>query len=300
MKRIILVGVCIIAIISSILLSRKSPVKEIYDIEDDFKIEAKEMSYCSNEPFEYDSREDRTIYLMCMNEIELEDSKRRVTLYDYLDQKDNTLNDTIDKITSKLKVTDRGQNSLWTIYKDIDKNISDGSLFVTKCNNEDNRDIYFSMEPMTNETVTSLGICEAKKEEEKPELSLTVTYKEACEEKPVLYLEKDGQKVYTKCLNSIDVLKKGNEALELDRFMKEDTSNLDMILKHMELVNTLKDGGTKIYRTDESSKISNEAITVIKCHRIKDDNLYNEDIIIGDGNLEYVEDFCRDEETTQE
>ncbi len=301
MKRIILVGVCILAIIASILLSKFNQKTENYEIGEDFKINMKEMSYCSNEIFEYDERDGETIYLLCLSEIKIEDSKREVTFYDYLDQKNNSLEDTIEKITSKLKAVESNADGLWTLYMDTDKNISDGSLSLIKCNGEDNKDIYFSKENLNTTTIESLGLCQNKQViEEKPELYLNISAKKDCTEDPAIYLEKDGKKVFTSCIDSIDVEEKDNPSKTLNNYLNEDILRLDNILEHLELSSSLNDGGTNIYKSKDQNEFSNIGMTIVKCHRMQADGNFNDDIYIGPMDLEYREDFCVDKEILPE
>ncbi len=57
--------------------------------------------------------------------------------------------------------------------------------------------------------------------------------------------------------------------------------SINNLTNSMKLVDTYKDGGTKLYK--------NDSIALIKCNTIDG----NKDIYIGDINLEYEESFCK-------
>ena len=53
----------------------------------------------------------------------------------------------------------------------------------------------------------------------------------------------------------------------------------------MKLIETYKDGGSKIFQK--------ENIKIIVCHSLISENNYNEDIIIGNENLQMENSFCK-------
>ena len=82
------------------------------------------------------------------------------------------------------------------------------------------------------------------------------------------------------CLDDIKL----NDVTLKDYFSKTyQTFNdsINSLINNMELIDTYKDGGTKLYK--------NDTISIIKCNTIDG----NKDIYIGDINLEYQENYCK-------
>lgn len=101
-----------------------------------------------------------------------------------------------------------------------------------------------------------------------------------CDNKVIEYYQYEGQKVYLVCLDEIKL----DDATLKDYFSKTyQTFNdsINNLINSMNLIDTYKDGGTKLYRSD--------TISLLKCNTIEG----NKDIYIGDTNLEYEESFCK-------
>ena len=89
------------------------------------------------------------------------------------------------------------------------------------------------------------------------------------------YYTSDERTIYLACYEDIN-LTKGNEKISLSEYLTKNsldtfTSKLDNETKST----TLKDGGTKIYKSDE--------LTIIVCNKMLDNNKMSKDIYIGKG-----------------
>ena len=105
-----------------------------------------------------------------------------------------------------------------------------------------------------------------------------------------MYLEKDDRKIYLS--SSIDEIYyfDNNEKHVLKDYIENTYQTAEDGIKHvtdlMEETATLKDGGTKIYRSEEYD------LTIITCNRIKMENDNNKDIYIGDYRLVFNNNMC--------
>ena len=109
---------------------------------------------------------------------------------------------------------------------------------------------------------------------------IKITKTKDCNNQVIEYYQYEEQKVYLVCLDEITI----DGATFKDYFSKTyQTFNdsINSLINDMELVDTYKDGGTKLYK--------NDSIALIKCNTIDG----NKDIYIGDTNLEYQESFCK-------
>lgn len=109
---------------------------------------------------------------------------------------------------------------------------------------------------------------------------LKITKTKDCDNKVIEYYQYEEQKVYLVCLDEIKL----DDATLKDYFSKTYQTfddSINNLINSMKLVDTYKDGGTKLYK--------NDSIALIKCNTIDG----NKDIYIGDTNLEYEESFCK-------
>ena len=109
---------------------------------------------------------------------------------------------------------------------------------------------------------------------------IKITKTKDCDNQVIEYYQYEEQKVYLVCLDDIKL----NDVTLKDYFSKTyQTFNdsINSLINNMELIDTYKDGGTKLYK--------NDTISIIKCNTIDG----NKDIYIGDINLEYQENYCK-------
>lgn len=109
---------------------------------------------------------------------------------------------------------------------------------------------------------------------------IKITKTKDCDNKVIEYYQYEEQKVYLVCLDEIKL----DDATLKDYFSKTYQTfddSINNLTNSMKLVDTYKDGGTKLYK--------NDSIALIKCNTIDG----NKDIYIGDTNLEYEESFCK-------
>ena len=109
---------------------------------------------------------------------------------------------------------------------------------------------------------------------------IKITKTKECDNQVIEYYQFEEQKVYLVCLDEITI----DDATLKDYFSKTyQTFNdsINSLINNMKLIDTYKDGGTKLYK--------NDTISIIKCNTIDG----NKDIYIGDTNLEYQENYCK-------
>lgn len=109
---------------------------------------------------------------------------------------------------------------------------------------------------------------------------IKITKTKDCDNKVIEYYRYEEGKVYLVCLDDIKL----NDVTLKDYFSKTyQTFNdsINSLINNMKLIDTYKDGGTKLYK--------NDTISIIKCNTIDG----NKDIYIGDINLEYQENYCK-------
>ena len=112
-----------------------------------------------------------------------------------------------------------------------------------------------------------------------------------CNHKPKLYYQYDNQKIYTYCLNNVELII-DNKPIELKEYLKNNT--IDSLIKKLEIVSSTFDGGTNTYNDGGTKRITNNGITLIKCNTIEG----NKDIYIGNKDMRYKSNFCKDNNTT--
>lgn len=135
-----------------------------------------------------------------------------------------------------------------------------------------------------------IGGCATKskdKNEEVPNnaLEIEILKKDNCDNNVTEYYTHENQKIYFVCLSEI-MIPKENCTLsyyfnQVNKRFEDVLTDLKSSLKEAEIY---KDGGTKIYKNDTT--------TIIACHALLENEKYNEDIYIGDENLEFQQDFC--------
>lgn len=107
-------------------------------------------------------------------------------------------------------------------------------------------------------------------------------------DKEELYYTGDGYNIYTYCIKSI-ILDDGKEKLELKDIIKDNNNIIDGIINELIPKDTLKDGGTTIYKDSMTKNFTNNGLTVIKCNTLSG----NRDIYIGPDSMEFEEHFCK-------
>jgi len=117
-----------------------------------------------------------------------------------------------------------------------------------------------------------------------------VTSKLENESDPYLYTTLNNQKVYTN-LEYIKI-KKEKELIELKEYIKVNPNAIEEMMENMVLIETYRDGGTKLYQDkNDSNFFTNEGLTLIECHKSMDAKT-NTDIYIGPDKMKYQDDFC--------
>lgn len=146
--------------------------------------------------------------------------------------------------------------------------------------------------------LTTISGCATKSKEEtaididvntgKSEFNIEKT--DDCSNKITEYYQNNNKKIYFVCLNEVRIENKSqNENNTLSYTLNKADQDFDstfgkLVQAFFKENEQFKDGGTKIYKNDHA--------TIIVCHKMLDTNGFNEDIYIGDENLEYKEDFC--------
>lgn len=100
-----------------------------------------------------------------------------------------------------------------------------------------------------------------------------------CVNKAQFLLELDGRKIYTYCINDVNVIHNGVKE-KLESFILNDNNSIDEIISSLKLKDVLSDGGTKIY--------SGGNISFIKCNTLDG----NRDIYIGNNSMKFKSNFC--------
>ncbi len=114
----------------------------------------------------------------------------------------------------------------------------------------------------------------------------------------LLYTFNDGRRLYTKCLNTIEIKDNDKTYNYLEKELNNDENIMNEIFENLKFVNEYDDG-SKYYQSNSSHIYANNDIAVIKCHKLNlDTNLFNEDIYIGLDGMEYTSDFCENNNYT--
>ena len=109
---------------------------------------------------------------------------------------------------------------------------------------------------------------------------LKITKTKDCNNQLIEYYQHEEGKVYLVCLDEVMI-----DGATLKEFFSKTYQTFDdsinNLIDDMELIDTYKDGGSKLYKSD--------TISLLKCNTIEG----NKDIYIGDTNLEYQENYCK-------
>ena len=109
--------------------------------------------------------------------------------------------------------------------------------------------------------------------------------KDNCQEPSVLYYADLNQKVYTYCLDQINIME-GNQKNSLFSLLGTEISIMDDLYSHLAYMGILGDGKTLKYHSREDST-TNHGLTIYQC---QDTNI--NDIYIGPAQMEFQKDFC--------
>lgn len=121
--------------------------------------------------------------------------------------------------------------------------------------------------------------------------NLIVNELENCDNVAKLYYETDRVKIYSYCLDSIEVIV-DDKTIDLKEYLKNNT--IDNLINMLEKESTFYDGGTTIYKDGGTKKITSKGITLIKCNTLDG----NRDIYIGNKDMEYKANFCKNDNKT--
>ena len=154
------------------------------------------------------------------------------------------------------------------------------------------RKIYASpSEPLTDSQEVNYSIftmkfpIEYEEQIEHQSLRVETAEIEECKEKAILLFANADIKVYTYCLNSIDVFQDDKKS-ELAQLLEKDTSILDDIDSKMNYMGMYKNNiALEFTTTDED--FANQGLKMYRCH--KEDN---NDVYIGSKNMTFQTDFC--------
>lgn len=113
-----------------------------------------------------------------------------------------------------------------------------------------------------------------------------------------LYYEENDRRVYTRCLNSISI-KYEDMTVNLIDFIKNNDSLEEAIDKlTLTHVNTMWDGGTKIYKDGGTTEYSSSGLTLIRCNKMLEDGTVNKDIYFGTSDMEFKDNYCTNDNRT--
>lgn len=113
--------------------------------------------------------------------------------------------------------------------------------------------------------------------------------KDRCNNEVSEYYNSKNQKIYFVCLDEM-YIQEGDYKITLKDYLHNKNLETEMqnMTDMMEVNEIYKDGGTTIYR-DKNKKLSSNGFTIIKCNTLDG----NKNIYFGTSNLEYIEDFCK-------
>lgn len=114
-----------------------------------------------------------------------------------------------------------------------------------------------------------------------------------CNNKASFYYTLDNKKIYSYCLDSIQISNDG-EFIELKNYLEQDENIVDEIINAITYKDSLFDGGTKIYKDGGTTEYTNNGITIINCHTLDG----NRDIYIGPKNMTMQSNFCKNNNET--
>lgn len=146
-------------------------------------------------------------------------------------------------------------------------------------------DVIFTVKDALEKKMVNIKYLEEKGLEfiKEPKIEILV---ELDNEKKLTKLDKkiDNNSIYYYGLKSVKVKKE----TKIDDFinMIEDKEILNQIINEMDYIDTYKDGGSKLYRFKSTT---NTGYSILKCHTIDGNN----DLYIGDYQMNYEEHFCK-------
>ncbi len=123
---------------------------EIKKIDQNYDIETEEKNTCFGDTKEYYKDGEQTIYLYCLNQINVYDDNNKISLKDYIQKNNLTIDEAIYHLVSKLNL----EETLWDggtkIYRDTqDEKTTNNGLTVIQCHTlENNQDIYIGPNSM--------------------------------------------------------------------------------------------------------------------------------------------------------
>lgn len=111
--------------------------------------------------------------------------------------------------------------------------------------------------------------------------NIKIIKSENCNAKADLYFTEENRKVYTYCIDEINIYK-GKDVLSLKEYLGLDEDGIEFIIENFaeDSNNSYDDGGSILYHGDN--------FNILKCHTI----MGNNDIYIGDKNMGYSSNFC--------
>lgn len=112
-----------------------------------------------------------------------------------------------------------------------------------------------------------------------------------CDYKPKLYYEENGRKIYSYCLDKIEV-KIDNNYIELSTYLQNHT--IDEFLKQFKFDISYDDGGSAIYRDGGTTKYFRNNTTLIRCNKLGG----TKDIYIGNKDMDFKSNFCLEDNST--
>ena len=110
-----------------------------------------------------------------------------------------------------------------------------------------------------------------------------------CNEKAKLYYKNDSIKVYTFCLDDIQIQKDGTKK-DLSSFLEQDSSFMNNIIEMLGYAGVLQDGTTLEFQSREDD-FTNNGLRIYQCQNLKIPSIY-----IGPKNMVFQSDFCLEEE----
>ena len=121
--------------------------------------------------------------------------------------------------------------------------------------------------------------------------NLIVNEIENCDNEAKLYYEIDGKKIYSYCLDIVEIVV-DDKNIDLKEYLKN--NSIDDLVDMLEKESTFYDGGTSIYKDGGTKKITSNGITLIRCNTLDG----NRDIYIGNKDMEYKVNFCKNDNRT--
>lgn len=126
-------------------IKEKNPI----EISDNFEIKTIEQLNCKNKESIYFETKEKTIYTVCIENIELKDKNKVYPLNNLLITND----DIIEKLISKLEFVPNYDNEGSSIYKN-------NNLTILKCNTKTgNKDIYIGTDMFDVNSITTANFC---------------------------------------------------------------------------------------------------------------------------------------------